>query len=289
MAGADRVWLAGALARWQMAEERWLGLASAPLPEVIAIDAACTYAMPRGAVSLARGAPHGGESVDLGDIELPLGPIAFADGSGRFVISLPSVWRAAGVSSRIDFDTFLEGVLLHEIMHTRQSALATAALEQIEAQHPGLRISDDLVQDAFADDPAYVALYEAERDTLLAAAEADDDTAARALAADALRLMRERRARYFTDERRFYGELEDVFLTMEGMGQFLMLSHFRSQPDIAPDLALRETMGGDYWTQNEGLALFLVLDRLLPDWRDRVFREPDWRAERLLAAAVARP
>ena len=289
MADADREWLQGALAQWQVAERRWLGLASAPLPHVVAIDAACTYTMPRGEVSLAQGVPHDGESIDFGDFEVPLGPISFADGSGRFVMSLPSVWRASGVSSRIDFDTFLEGVLLHEIMHTRQSALATAGLAEIEAQHPDLRISDDLVQDTFADDPAYVALYEAERGALMAAGEADDDDTARALAAEALSLMRERRARYFVGDRAFYDELEDVFLTMEGMGQYLMLLHFRSQPEITPELALQETLSGDYWTQNQGLALFIVLDRLLPDWRDRAFREPDWRAERLLAAAVARP
>jgi len=30
----------------------------------------------------------------------------------------------------------------------------------------------------------------------------------------------------------------------------------------------------------------LVVDRLLPDWQERAFREPDWRAENLLAAAL---
>ena len=32
--------------------------------------------------------------------------------------------------------------------------------------------------------------------------------------------------------------------------------------------------------------LMLVADRLLPDWPARAFREPDWRADNLLAAAV---
>jgi len=30
-----------------------------------------------------------------------------------------------------------------------------------------------------------------------------------------------------------------------------------------------------------------VVDRLLPDWQARAFRDPDWRAERLLEAALA--
>ncbi|WP_338242262.1 hypothetical protein [Aurantiacibacter hainanensis] len=287
MASADQAWLEGALSQWQVAEQQWLDLPPAPLPQVVAIDSACTYTMPEGQVALAEGVPHGGESVDLGNFEVPLGPIAFADGSGRFVMSLPSVWRAAGISSSIDFEVFLEGVMLHEIMHTRQSTLASDALGAIEARHPDFRISDDLVQDTFSDDPAYVGLYETERDTLFAAAAAPDDETARYLAGEALGLMRQRRAMYFHDARDFYAELEDVFLTMEGMGQFMMLSHFRNQPGVSAELALREALSGDYWTQNQGLALWLVLDRLLPDWRERAFREPDWRAEQLLAAAVA--
>jgi len=285
MASADRAWLEGALSHWQVAEEQWLGLASAPLPQVVAIDAACIYTLPRGQVELAEAVRHDGAMIDLGEIKLPLGPISFADGSGRFVMSLPSVWRTAGVSSEIDFDTFLEGVMLHEIMHTRQAALATAALDEIERQHPGMRISDDLVQDTFEGDTAYVALYETERDKLFAAASAPDDETARALAAEALGLMRERRAMFFHGDRAFYSELEDVFLTMEGMGQYMMWRHFSTQSGISSELALQETLSGEYWTQNEGLALFLVLDRLLPDWRERAFRQPDWRAINLLAAA----
>jgi hypothetical protein len=46
--------------------------------------------------------------------------------------------------------------------------------------------------------------------------------------------------------------------------------------------------GGRQWSQDQGLALLLVVDRLLPGWQQRAFRDPDWRAERLLAAAVER-
>ena len=58
---------------------------------------------------------------------------------------------------------------------------------------------------------------------------------------------------------------------------------------LTPADALRGVRrNGRWWSQDEGLALMLVVDRLLPGWQQRAFRDPDWRAERLLTAAVER-
>lgn len=287
MADADREWLAEALARWQAVETAWLGLAPRPLPTVIAIDARCRFDLPRGAYSRRIARSHDGKTFELGEKTLPVAPLAFADGSGRFVMALPSVWRDAGYKSDAGIERVLVGILLHEIMHTRQSALANAALEGMDEN-----ASDDLVQDAFQSDPAYVAAYQAERDLLFAAAEASDTASARRMAAEALAMMQARRARWFTGKHTSFATLEDVFLTMEGAGQWLIFRHLHDPRGaaFARSAAIVETRnGGKYWTQDQGLALFLLLDRLLPDWRTRAFREPDWRANRLLEAAVALP
>ena len=74
------------------------------------------------------------------------------------------------------------------------------------------------------------------------------------------------------------------------MGQWLIYRYFVAPAGgaVAPEDALRAVRrGGRWWSQDEGLALMLVVDRLLPDWRARAFRDPDWRAEHLLEAAVA--
>ena len=78
---------------------------------------------------------------------------------------------------------------------------------------------------------------------------------------------------------------------MEGMGQWLAYRHLLSPRGgaVPPAQALAAMRrGGQQWSQDHGLALLLVVDRLLPGWQQRAFRDPDWRAERLLAAAVAR-
>ena len=90
----------------------------------------------------------------------------------------------------------------------------------------------------------------------------------------------------------YWAEFDDVFLTMEGLGQWLAYSWYVSArgPHIAPEVALREVRrGGRYWTQDEGLALFLVVDRLVPGWQRLAFAKQPLLAEALLARAAGIP
>lgn len=289
---ADRAWLEQALVQWQATETGVLELAPAPLPQVIAIDAGCTYALPAGDFAAMTAEPHG-DMVQLPDgAEAQLGPIAFASGEGGyFAMSLPSVWRVTGVTGEFGLERLMTGVLLHEMMHVRQTALANAALAGAVAAAgvPDDELTDDVVQQRFSGDADYVAAYEAERDMLFAAAAAPDDAQARALAVSALELMRARRARWLAGDKAPFAAMDDVFLTMEGMGQLLIYRYLRSpEGGAAGEAEAIEGVrrGRRWWSQDEGLALMLVVDRLLPDWQQRAFRDPDWRAERLLEAAV---
>jgi hypothetical protein len=292
MDDADRSWLEQALAEWQATETGVLELPAMPLPEVIAIDAACTYTLPEGRLAAMTATAHG-EQVALPDgSEVPLGPISFASGQGGyFAMSLPSVWRAAGVAAEIGLERLMTGVLLHEMMHIRQIALADGALSAAVAAAgiPDDQLTDDIVQQRFAGDPVYVTAYEAERDLLFAAAAAPDDARARALSWQALAMMRARHARWFTGDRAGFAAIDEAFLTMEGMGQLLIYRYLRSPAGGALDEAAAidgVRRGRRWWSQDEGLALMLAVDRLVPDWQQRAFRDPDWRAGRLLAAAA---
>jgi hypothetical protein len=294
MDAADRAWLEQALVQWQATETGVLELAPMPLPLVIAIDGDCTYSIPAGDFVAMAAEPHG-EVVRLPDgAEVPLGPISFASGEGGyFAMSLPTVWRATGVESEGGLERLMTGVLLHEMMHVRQTALANAALAEAIAAAgiPDDELTDDVVQERFSGDADYVAAYEAERDALFAAAAAPDDAQARALAAEALGLMRARHGRWFVGDKAPFAAIDDVFLTMEGMGQLLIYRYLRSPEGGAVSEAEAiegVRRGRRWWSQDQGLALMLVVDRLLPDWQQRAFRDPGWRAERLLAAAVAR-
>lgn len=299
MSNADRLWIEQALANWRLVERRQLRLAPSPLPTIVAIDAKCAFTAKPGTDDrlVWDGAAHG-ETVTLPDGKTaPVGEMAFAapsDGAGHagfFVMSLPSVWRAAGVTSSLGLERLMDGVLLHEMMHTRQFYFVNPMLAGLTRRYnlPD-DISDDSLQDAFKSNPAYVAAYEKERDLLFAAAAAPTNREARLLARRALAAMRERRATWLAGEAVKWAALDDIFLDMEGLGQWTSYAWFAGKlgPRLAPAFVLPQVRrGGGYWTQDEGLALFLVVDRLLPGWRRLAFAPRPALAESLLARAAA--
>ena len=290
MGASDKEWLTAALEQWKITATRDLKRESIALPTVYAIDAQCLFTLERGDLNAGTAKQHNGKAELPGGPTVPVGPTSFAYGSNQFVMSLPSVWRAAGVTSEFGLEQLMTGVLLHEIMHTMQSDLVTDVLEPI-AEKAGVadQLSDDFLQERFEGRKAYVAAYEEERDALFAAAAAENDVIARALAAHALHLMRARHKRWLSGKNAHFAAFDGGFLTMEGAGQWLLYRYFSSLPEGQddPDKVMDAVRRNErWWSQDQGLALMLTLDRLLPGWQQRIFSEPDWRADNLLAAAV---
>ncbi len=297
MAKGDAAWMAQALRKWRVAEREVLMLAPAPLPEIVAVDALCAYSgKAKGTEKMKwKGLPHGGTIRFPDGKTQAVGPLSFASPvegdprGGYFAMALPSVWRAAGVKSDLGLERMMDGVMLHELMHTRQFYFVNPRLVALTAQYRlPADLSDDSLQAAFEKNPAYVAAYTVERDALFAAAAAPTDAEARQLAARALTLYRARHARWFTGPAAQWAPLDDLFLDMEGLGQWVFY-RWALRSGVAPAEALAATRrGGKYWTQDEGLALFLTIDRLLPDWQSRAFAAQPALAEALLEAAASK-
>jgi hypothetical protein len=300
MSSGDRSWIETAVTNWSIVERRELHLTPAPLPTIVAIDAACTYiAIPSTSPDkdlLWHGTPHAGTITFPGGKTAPFGVISFAapdEGkatTGFFAMSLPTVWRAKGIQSGLGLERLMDGVLFHEMTHTRQFYFVNPRMDQLTARyHLSDDIGDDSLQDAFQNNPAYVADYEAERDLLYAAAAAPTDAEARALARQALAKFRARRARWFTGDAEKWKPLDDIFLTMEGLGQWAMYAWFTDKQglNLDPVMVLPEVRRKhDRWTQDEGLALFLVVNRLVPDWQKLAFAPNPELAESLLERAA---
>lgn len=191
----------------------------------------------------------------------------------------PDFWVRAGVrSEELGLEKMVTGVFLHEFAHTRQISGFQDIIGPIERTWTfPEELSDDVVQERFERDPAYVAAYAAERDVLFQAAAADSLAGACALAAKALAMMRARHDRWFTGEHEVFRTLDDVFLAFEGVAQwtgYAWLIHPEGG-EFRPDVTRKGfRRGGRQWSQDEGFALLLVVDRLLPDWPTLAFDQP---------------
>jgi hypothetical protein len=279
-------------------------------PEIVFYDASCVYTTSQvtagGAGAGSGPTLHGGNLpwraiqhdgvITLPDSSrMPLQLMAFAASGGEagafFVMAAPGLWAEAGIDSEeLGRERLLTAVFLHEFAHTVQIPSFQGVIGPIDEEWAfSEELSDDVVQERFGADSAYTAAYEAERDLLYRATEAESQDEGRALAAEALAMMKARHARWVTDESEVFAILDDAFLSFEGAGQWIgyaWLSHPRGG-GVRPDVALAEMRrGGRRWTQDEGLALFLVLERLLPSWPSRVFGKRPAGAVELLEEAI---
>ena len=271
LADADRTFVVEALHTWDEVRVKALRLpADAPLPRLIFFDERCVF-------DGEDASAHAGVIRLPDGNEVPPRVVTFAGsyGTGKpFVVqALPPIWRAEQRHrENPGLDRLMRSVFVHEMTHTVQTPAFDERLTALERRHKIDHLTDDIVQDRFASDEAFVAAYKAERDLLYAIAAEPDPKLRRQKAKDAVRMARARRERFFTGDVKYLNELEEIFLGMEGAAQW---AAFRAAVD---DGATREeaiamiNRGGRRWSQDEGLALFLAIDALMPGkWQAKVF------------------
>jgi len=85
--------------------------------------------------------------------------------------------------------------------------------------------------------------------------------------------------------------LDNTFLMLEGTAQWIgyaWLVHPKGG-NADPSQAILAMRRGKWWSQEEGLALFLVLNRLLPGWPKIAFGDQPIGAIDLLEMALHTP
>lgn len=296
MSPPDRAWVDGALKASDEVMLQRLHLQPDPRPTIIVFNDRCRFEARAGSSSW-TGTPHKGQ-IQLPDGHtIDVGVTSFASrvgdtGDRFFVMALPSVWDAAGIPISGDH-LGLTGVFLHEFSHTRQMGVLQPRFEAASKIYklPD-DFSDDSIQKHFQNDQAYAAAIEKETDLLYRAAEEPDLAKARALARQALALMEARQERWFVGEAAKLLPYDDIFLTMEGFGQwsaFAWLSEGKGGALTSAAAASKMRGSRRWWSQDEGLALFLVIDRFLPAWAQRAFGNPPALGIEMLRQAVETP
>jgi hypothetical protein len=279
MSAADRTFLDESLTTWEVVRAESLKIGPAPLPTFIVFDDQCVWRD-------GKGSAHAGTIALPDGNEVPAAIMTFAgshEGKPFLVMALPAMWRAEKRHrDNPRLDLLIRSVFVHEMTHTRQAASFGGRLTELETRHKLEDLNDDIVQQRFADRDGFTAAFAKERDLLYAVANEPDAARRRALAKDALRAIRERRAHYFQGHDAFYAELEEIFLGMEGVANW---AGFRAamHAGLSRDEAITLMQGSRKWfSQDEGLALFLAVDALKQGWQKQVFRKKPVPAFRVL-------
>lgn len=303
--GLDAAWVQQVLDLWERSTTEVLQVPSAPLPYMVYFDHRCSYdvnapAAPGPAAQALpplrfRGAPvsvwatvHGG-AVRLPD-EKTIGPHPYAAGSMYhapdptpfYAMALMDVWRTelpADKQGEHLADEFLT-IAQHELTHTLQLrgifALAQRLAERGDQQ---LRLDDDAIQRTFEGDAEYTAVYDAEVKLLFDASLVTDAEEQRRMVRRAVELARGRQARWFVGEHALHAQLDGRFLAMEGLGEWVRYRLMTSGPvgelprQSRAQVLARLRGKKPYWSQDEGLAVLLVLEQRLPDFRARLLAD----------------
>jgi hypothetical protein len=211
-----------------------------------------------------------------------------ADDQPYMVMALPDIWRGdPRQASEPQLDRLTRIVFVHEMTHTLQAHSTGVWLTNLEARYklpPDL--TDDIIQERFAATPGFREAYEAERDLLYRAAGESDPAARRRLLSEALDAMKTRRARYFAGADAVYADLEDLFLNMEGVANWAGYRLASRDSASLADAVTFMRRGGKRWSQDEGLALFLVIDAAVPEWQPQVFGRAPVSVMDLLSKAI---
>lgn len=296
MSAGERAWADGALRASDDVMLTRLHLQPDLRPTIVLFNDRCRFEAKASSGPRWIGSAHQGKIrlPDGSDIDPAITSFASrndATGERFFVMALPAVWQAGGKAALGDLG--LTGVFLHEFSHTRQMNVLRPAFDAAAVIYklPD-DFSDDSIQKKFQGDPIYAAVIEKEADLLYRAAEEPDEGKARTLATKALALIDARQKRWFAGQDAGLKAYDDIFLTMEGFGQWNAYA-WLSDPKgggMTPAAAQAKMRGSrKWWSQDEGLALFLVIDRFVPDWASQAFGTPPKLGIDLLRQAVAAP
>jgi hypothetical protein len=227
---------------------------------------------------------HNG-SITLPDKSVvPIGLMSFASelpgvkNNSFFVMPLPDFWLKASVKSdELGLDNLITGVFLHEFSHSQQIRNFGKQITWLEKNnHFEADFSDDIVQHLFGKDSAYIDLYTKELRTFYKASNEKNKVAKALLVKNGLTLLRQRHTVFFTEKYENLKQIDELFLTMEGLGQFTMYKWLTHElgANLSAEIAVEGVRrGGKRWSQDEGLALFLILEKFSKpkNWAGKMF------------------
>lgn len=181
-----------------------------------------------------------------------------------FVMPLTSFWRKMEVDSDdIALESLVTAVFLHEFSHSQQMNNFGKLLTAIESKYDtGDGFDDNYIQRKFKEIAEFTKLYKEEVNSF-------EQVIAKGLSQEALQtglsVLEMRRNQFYNNENKGIEQVEDIFLTMEGLGQYTMYVWMIHSEGL--NLSEHQAMKvvrrkKNNWSQDEGFLLFLILSKL---------------------------
>jgi len=188
------------------------------------------------------------------------------------ILPLPRLFRrAAPPDEAAELNKAFLGAAVHELTHTRQLVGYGKRLDDLRARFRlPETVDDNIIQERYGEDTVYAAILAEERAALNEAVFAKNAVEAKSQLGIALESADLRKKTFFDGDNAGLSELEDFFLVLEGAG---MWAQYQQARRVAPpsepwqrtlSLLMNRTQS---WSQGEGLALFVLLDRYRPNWQ----------------------
>ena len=193
-----------------------------------------------------------------------------------FVMPLPGYWKKSGVTSPgLGLENLVTGVFIHEFSHSQQMQNFGKKMTEFEKQNNfGIDFTDDIVQNIFQKDGDYLKVYLAEVEKFYASVQ--NKTIDQNALKEGLKVLSQRQDKYFKGQYESLKQIDNFFLTMEGLGQYSMfrwLTH-PNGGNLNRDIALEGVRRSKkWWSQDEGFALFLILEKFAGPqiWAKKLF------------------
>jgi hypothetical protein len=300
LSAADQAWLDTSMRAWDYASTHLSGIGHVSRIQAVIFDKGCVLTSQtamNGGANVWTASLHGGK-VELPDgTRIPVGVISFAGSDPKkgnfFVMSTPSVWHAAGKNGKgTTLEKLMTAVMLHEGTHVAQMPTYGAEIGKLsERYHLPQSFSDDSIQDQFKGNGDFARSIDAESKLLFAASKAKGRGEASRLVRQALAMIKARQARWYKGKDAYLAEAEPVWLTLEGSGQWLAYT-WEVDPNggrVASSAVLPGFVNDRWWSQREGFAAFMALQRLTgPTWKRQAFHDGRQTVDQMLAVASAR-
>jgi hypothetical protein len=185
-----------------------------------------------------------------------------------FIMPLLSFWIKEKIDGHgIGLEKLTAGVFTHEFSHTTQLGSFDkfgTYFEAYQKKHGAENFGDDMMQDIFEKDQNITTEYNKELESFTEAGKSNN-TERIQKTKNALENFYNKHQLIFSKDKKDLKTLDDIWLTMEGVGQFAMYEYFINPKGakLSEEQALKAIKTRS-WSQEEGFAMFYLLSKYKP-------------------------